>query len=197
MEPATISAIASSVSAAAAWFAFGSTTRRVKKDWQRTTVLRAAVTILQACQERHNREHELLQPPLLPDGVLTPELVTEARAELEGISDRVEQACIQLSIVATPKVRDASYAIKDLMTTLDADLLFFEHDYPDGGVYDGAFFCLEQGIGPDGVEPTLRRALREYTTTPTQRVMERLRGLVRRPRPALLRRILWGQIVQG
>ncbi|MCA2355763.1 hypothetical protein [Mycobacterium intracellulare] len=180
MEPATISALASSVSAAAAWFAFGSTTRRAKNDWQRNTVLQAAVTILQACQERHNREHELLQPPLQPDGGLTPELVTQARAELEEISNRVEQAHIQLSLVATPKVTRASRAILDLMTTLDADVLIFEHDYPDGGVYNGAFYCLEQGIGRDGVEPTLRRALRQYTTTPTQRIVERLRQPTRR-----------------
>lgn len=60
MDAASISAIASSVSAAAAWFAFGTATRRAKKDWQRTTVLQCAVEILQLCQERHNREHDLL-----------------------------------------------------------------------------------------------------------------------------------------
>ncbi len=46
MEAATLSAIASTFSAGAAWFAFGSTTHRAKKDWQRTTVLQSAVTIL-------------------------------------------------------------------------------------------------------------------------------------------------------
>jgi len=195
MESATISAIASSVSAAAAWLAFGSTTRRAKKDWQRTTVLQAAVIILQACQERHNREHELLQPPLQPDCVLTPELVTEARDELQEISSRAEQAYIQLSLVATPKVAQASRTILDLMNALDADVLFFEHDYPDGGVYNGAFYCMEQlRDGGISIESDLRDALRQYTTALTQHLAERLRQLIRRR--GLMHRILWGAAVE-
>jgi hypothetical protein len=75
------------------------------------------------------------------------------------ISNRIEKAHIQLSLVATPKVTQASQSILD-----------FQHDNPHGGRYNGEMYCLQQlrgGIG--GVESALRDALRECITTPTQR----------------------------
>jgi hypothetical protein len=172
MEAATVSAIASAVSATAAWIAFGSTTHRAKKDWQRTTVLQSAVTILQLCQERHNREHELLGG----DGELTPNANKKAKSELKEISDRIEKAHIQLSLVATPKVAKASRDIVDLMIELDLDVIIFEHDHPRGGQYKGRMYCLQSvRPGKGSVEAALSRAISQHSTTATQRLVKRIR----------------------
>ncbi|MCF6386520.1 hypothetical protein L2K20_06015 [Mycobacterium sp. MBM] len=172
MDAATVSALASSVSACAAWFAFGTATHRAKKDWQRTTVLQCAVTILQQCQQRHNREHTLLEF----EGDLTSNEFQAARAELSEITDRVQKAHIQLALVAAPQVVKASSDILDLMQSLDADLFFFEHDHPQGGKYDGRMYCMESLIiGKGSVEAALSRAISQHASTSVQRLSERVR----------------------
>lgn len=95
MEPTAIAATAAVISAAAAWGALASSAHRAKKDWQRDTTLRSAVHVLQLCQRRHNREHEVFD-----DKELTVGEVDVAYSELHAITDEVERELISVRLIA-------------------------------------------------------------------------------------------------
>ena len=123
MEPTAIAATAAVVPAAAAWGALASSAHRAKKDWQRDTTLRSAVHVLQLCQRRHNREHELFD-----DKELTVGEVDVAYSELHAITDEVERELISVRLIADRNVVDAMDAVYNLMVELDFHVTDFRLD---------------------------------------------------------------------
>ncbi|MCF3937072.1 MULTISPECIES: hypothetical protein [Gordonia] len=185
MEPTAIAATAAVVSAAAAWGALASSAHRAKKDWQRDTTLRSAVHVLQLCQRRHNREHELFD-----DKELTVDEVDVAYSELHAITDEVERELISVRLIADRNVVDAMDAVYNLMIELDFHVTDFRRDLwrlskpsPLAPIeetprrpYVGAMFCLSSLLNGTTVDRRLSDAVDVYVTSWWQRMDRRARA---------------------